>query len=372
MSTRLRLSDAEFEIINQYRGIKDQCDKANIDIRDVPDGWLKIDGASLRFKNKAYRSEGEFLTEINFDTLIQKFIQPIKFDFIKKETTHFFDKLDYTDVHVGMNVNENGFGLYGGKWDEEEIFIRLDLMINHVLQNQKSDTLLITEYGDFMDGWDGETVRKGHHLPQNMDNEKAFDVGLTFKVKLIDALAPHYKKIICHNICNDNHAGSFGYCVNSSFKTIAEIKYSHVKVINVRKFIDHYKYGRHTFIITHGKDGKNLKFGFKPKLDPVQIEKIKNYIDEHHLLIEGDEKINFTKGDSHQDIVDESTSDAFNYNNLPAFSPSSEWVQTNYKKGKSGFKFFNYKENGAKSIHPFDFEWNTNRVEETINYNQLN
>ena len=87
-----------------------------------------------------------------------------------------------------MNPNDNGFSLYGGKWDEEEINNNLDIMIKHTLENKKSNTLIIDELGDFMDGWGAETVRKGHHLPQNMDNEKAFDVGLGFKLKLIDSL----------------------------------------------------------------------------------------------------------------------------------------------------------------------------------------
>jgi hypothetical protein len=29
---------------------------------------------------------------------------------------------------------------------------------------------------------------------------------------------------------------------------------------------------------------KSMKFGFKPKLDPVQIEKIKDYIDINYII----------------------------------------------------------------------------------------
>jgi len=51
------------------------------------------------------------------------------------------------------------------------------------------------------------------------------------------------------------------------------------------------------------------------------------------------------------------TSDMFNYYNYPAFSPSSEWVQTNFKKGMSGFEFFNFNEKGNKTHHPYKFKW---------------
>ena len=40
-------------------------------------------------------------------------------------------------------------------------------------------------------------------------------------------------KIKCINICNDNHAGSFGYIVNSAFKTYIELKYTErIEIIN--------------------------------------------------------------------------------------------------------------------------------------------
>jgi hypothetical protein len=338
---------------------------------DIPDDFelIKISTSKTtgqQWTQHAPKKQESVVSEVNFEKIIQKYINPIKFTPVLNDTGVFtFDRLVYTDVHIGMTTNKNGYSLYGGKWDEYEIDRRLCIMIQHTLENKKSNVLIIDELGDFMDGWDGETVRKGHALPQNMDNEKAFDVGLEFKIKLIDSLAEHYNKIICNNICNDNHAGSFGYVVNKAFKRFIETRYSHVIVNNIRKFIDHYFYGKNCFILTHGKDAKHLKFGFKPVLDPKQIEKIDNYI-KHHKLHEY--IIEFSKGDSHQKIFDESTSDTFDYYNYGAFSPSSEWVQTNFKAGSSFFELFNYKENGQKLHAPFRFEWNINREETSFDY----
>jgi hypothetical protein len=309
----------------------------------------------------------EEVKTIDFESIIKKYIEPlsVKADTIKLSC--IFDRLVYTDVHIGMTTNENGYSLYGGKWDEEEINLRLDSLIKHTISSRKSNVLIIDELGDFMDGWDGETTRKGHKLPQNMDNEKAFDVGLGFKIKMIDSLLPYYSKIICNNICNDNHAGSFGYVVNSAFKQIAETRYKTVTVNNIRKFIDHYFYGKHCFILTHGKDSKSLKFGFKPQLDTKQIEKISNYIDQHDIKAKSD-YVEFSKGDSHQKVFDESTSDSFDYYNYGALSPSSEWVQTNFKKGKSFFEVFNFKSDGNKIHNPYKFEWNIGRKENFNDY----
>lgn len=320
----------------------------------------------LQWLQHAPKKEVKEVKNIDFDTIISKHITPYKFKPASKDTGIFlFDRVVFSDVHIGMTTNQNGYSLYGGKWDEEEIENRLNILIEHIIINKKSNTLIVDELGDFVDGWDGETVRKGHSLPQNMDNEKAFDVAFNFKIKLLDSLAPYYSKIIFNNICNDNHAGSFAYVVNSAFKQFSEFKYRHVIVNNIRKFIDHYLFGKNCFIISHGKDGKNLKFGFKPILDTKQIEKIDNYIKEHKLH---NYIIEFSKGDSHQKIFDESTSDSFDYYNYPAFSPSSEWVQTNFKKGFSGFEFFNFKEDGNKIHIPYKFEWDKGREEKTINY----
>ena len=251
-----------------------------------------------------------------------------------------------------MNVNQNGYSLYDGLWNEVELNKRLDIMVNYTLEHQKSNTLNIHELGDYLDGWDGYTTRGGHSLPQNMDNQTAFDAGLRFKIKLIDALIEHYEFINCVNICNDNHAGSFGYIVNSAFKTYIELKYpNNVTMTNQRKFIDHYIVDNRCFILTHGKDDKSLKFGFKPQIDAVQIEKIKNYIDEYKLH---QYDIEFSKGDSHQLIFDLTSSTAFEYQNFGAFSPPSDWVKTNFKNTKSSFTVMNYYEQ-QKTIHNYIF-----------------
>lgn len=308
------------------------------------------------------------LEDVNFEDLIQKYTKRINVSPKHIDSGNFiFDRAVITDVHIGMETNENGYSLYGGKWDRDEVMDRADTVVSHIVSNKKSNVLIFDDLGDFMDGWDGETARKGHKLPQNMDNEKAFDVGVEFRMRILDGLASEYESIIFNFIVNDNHASSYGYITNAAFKGIAELKYPHVKAYIHRKFISHYVFQNKCFIISHGKDDKHLKFGFKPQLDSKQIEKIENYIKEHRLY---DYEIEFSKGDSHQKLFDESSSDSFYYYNYGALSPSSDWVQSNYKKGKSFFEFFNFKEKGEKIHNPYRFEWNTNREEQTLNLTQ--
>lgn len=292
------------------------------------------------------------VTEIDFLNIFKDF-KPFEYTRQPTQNISLFDRLVLTDIHIGMDVNKDGYSLYDGVWNENTLFERLKLVIDWVLTNRKSNILIIHELGDFLDGFDAITTRGGHSLPQNMDNQMMFDVGLKFKIALIDNLIPFYESIEMVNICNDNHAGSFGYIVNSAFKTYIELKYpNNVKVTNQRKFIDHYFVENRCFILTHGKDDKSLKFGFKPKLDPVQIEKIKNYIDEYKLHQYFCE---FSKGDSHQLLTDSTTSTAFEYQNFGAFSPPSDWVKINFKNTLSCFTFFNYYEK-QKTINNFIFE----------------
>ena len=342
-------------LLDEHEGIYNATNELDVPNTSVKHMWLKDKTKSIFVKNPEYiepQTEVELEKEIDFTNIFKDLITPIKLPKIERKLDlSIFDRLVYTDVHVGMEVNQNGYSLYDGAWNELELNKRLETMVAQTLINKQSDTLIIHELGDFMDGYDAVTTRGGHSLPQNMDNQKAFDVGLSFKIKLIDALIPYYNSIECINICNDNHAGSFGYIVNSAFKAYIELKYDNVKVTNQRKFIDHYIVENRCFILTHGKDDKNMKFGFKPHLDAVQIEKIKNYIDEyrlHYFTIE------FSKGDSHQLLLDFTSSSAFEYQNFGAFSPPSDWVKTNFKNTNSSFIIFNYYEN-QKSINPIIF-----------------
>jgi hypothetical protein len=353
-------------IADVNEGIYEACEDIKVDFTSAKNLWIKTKnkdggGVSGFIVNPNYVTpveEDKIIKEIDFLSIFKERVSPViienRGDYCSETV---FDRLVYTDVHIGMEVNPDGYSLYGGVWNEVEIFNRLRIMIAHTIKFKRSNVLHIDELGDFVDGWDGETTRKGHKLPQNMDNQGMYDVGVRFKIELIDSLIAHFDKIICHNICEDNHAGSFGYIINSAFKTYIELKYpGKVEVINQRKFIDHYfATPVHCFPLTHGKDSKSLKFGFKPILDKAQENKIDNYIKEYFILQKG-VKIEFCKGDSHQYITDNSTSKSFSYNNFPAFSPPSGWVQVNFQNSISGFVHYNYYDNGQKSINDHIFK----------------
>lgn len=352
-------------LLDRNEGIYEACEDINVDFTSAKNLWIKTknkdgSGVSGFIVNPNYVApveEDKIVKEIDFLSIFKDKIIPVEVYFDSDSLPYvdngcLFDRAVYTDTHVAMDVDKDGFALYDGAWNEEEIFKTLTIFVNEVFKNQKSDTLLLHDLGDLMDGWDGFTTRGGHKLPQNMDNQKAFDVALLFKIRMAESLLTRYNKIEVVDVCEDNHGGAFGYVVNSAFKTYIEMKYpNNIKVTNQRKFIDHYIVKNRCFILTHGKDSKSLKFGFKPNLDAVQIEKIKNYIDEYKLW---QYDIEFSKGDSHQLLFDCTSSTAFEYQNFGAISPPSDWVKTNFKNTLRCFTTFNYYEK-QKSQHNYIF-----------------
>lgn len=339
--------------------IEEYCTHYNLPKEDILEYKL-VTHTGVPYYNTRFRESITPLSDFSLDqveAIIQKLIERIEVTYIGREdSTHqWFDRAVWTDFHNGMDTNKNGVAMYATPWNFDEQKRRVEMFAKTIIENQKGEELIVDDLGDYQDGYNGETVRGGHHLPQNKGNELCFDDGVYFKVYLGDLLAPYYKRITFNNITNDNHSGSFGYVTNSAVKTILELKYKHIQVVNHQQFINHYFVGNHAFVITHGKDDKTLKFGFKPKLDAVQIEKIQGYLKHNNIPRKAD-YIEFSKGDSHQMLLDYCTSDDFTYFNYPAFSPSSEWVQNNFKRGRSGFVVQNVMyQQDVKNIIPVFF-----------------
>lgn len=369
---RIRLNPAEFEIIKQYRAIQQSANEMGLDEEDVKHGWLKTKDASLFFTNPAHRGKDGKDGVLDIDNLdFKKLLGDIpKFDFkvdldrggiVKKG---LFDRVVLSDVHIGMDPTNKGRSLYDGlEWNKKVLFDRLEKIVEHVLENQKSNVLYIVDLGDFLDGFNGQTTRGGHSLPQNMSNQDCFDAGFSFKVALIENLIPHFDHIHFRNINNDNHSADFAYFVNSAFKSYCDAAFPQkdksgerrVQIVNQTKFIDYEIIGgKYCFVTTHGKDSQHMKGGFKPKLDAGQVNKILGYLNTMQLINRGYDII-FEKGDSHQYLFDSSTSDQFKYYNYPALSPSSDWVATNFQVGQSGFIHFNYYEK-RKSVNEYFFD----------------
>jgi len=344
----------------RFLDIDEYCEKYGLPRHLVSSSKLITHNVANICYNIAFRTSFENVDSISeefIENLVKNHVHPRPRVKIVEPDNSWIDRLVISDIHIGMDTSgpRNVEPLYETPWNGKILFERGKKIIEEIVSNKKGSTLYIDDLGDYLDGYEGQTTRKGHDLPQNMSDKESFETGVEFKMFLIENLLKYYKKIVFNNIVEDNHSGTFSYFVNSTVKKIVEAAYPEIVEFNIRnKFIEHYSVGLHTFIICHGKDSSILKFGFKPQLDAVQIEKIDQYCKEYKLY--RGNFIEFSKGDSHQCLFDYTTSNDFDYCNYPAFSPPSNWVKTNFKNSRSGFVFQNVDTLSSKKIiHPFFF-----------------
>jgi len=332
------------------KALEDECAAVGIPVESVSHYWHK--GKSFSINARPDHTE-DHVEEIFSRILSEYKLPPV--EKIEQPVVETFDRLIFTDVHIGMDASRKGLAMYAEEWGAEMLWKRINIMITKTLACKTSDVLYVDELGDYMDGFNALTTRGGHHLPQNMTNEEAFDLGLSIKLHLASTFSQHYKYVVFNNINNDNHSSSFSYTVNSAFKHIVDVKHENVEIVNHKKFMSYYVVGDHCFVITHGKDDRHMKYGFKPVLDSKQIYKIDQFL-KNEGIYKLAKHIEISKGDSHQCLFDMCTSDDFHYFNYAAFSPSSEWVQLNFSKGKSGFTFMSVEKYGQnKFIYPYFF-----------------
>jgi len=96
------LNDEEYDVVQQYRRIKDEAEKAGINHKHIKSGWLKSDASSLYFTNPAYKSiEAEQLSNLH-QAILEDVYAP-KYPKIKRKKSddgHLM-LIDPADVHIG-------------------------------------------------------------------------------------------------------------------------------------------------------------------------------------------------------------------------------------------------------------------------------
>lgn len=274
-----------------------------------------------------------------FDKLknvLTKKIKPVK---IEQDLTITQDKAYifwFADKHVGAHTNEKA--MFGNRYD---IDIFRERMMDSLKDYQIAlddfgifDKLIVADLGDALDGWDASTTRKNsnHTLPQNANNRESFDAYARVMCEFMETLirmngANGYEFI---SVSNDNHSSDFGYICNRAVEIWLNVKYPEVKTRITEKFIEHFQYGSHTFMITHGKDSEHKKHGMPLNLDEKTEMFINTYIDEFKL----DGFLHLIKGDLHQASTNYSRK--FRYRNVWSVYGSSDWSQTNFGVNPAG------------------------------------
>lgn len=316
-------------------GLQEECEANGIPINSVGHYWYKGEHYSIHAK----ADELSYLQAI--EAIVKDLPKRRVPSVVKSKSKRCVAiKATLADMHVGMEPNPNQRALFGYEYNAEIFNQHLEKVYHAILKEHalygKFDVLVLDDLGDGLDGWNGLTTRGGHELPQNMDNETAFKTYVFGKLDLIERLhkAGIANKIYVRNVTQCNHSGSFGYTANIAIQMLLERIYakSDIEYIIMERFMEHFEYGDHCFILTHGKDPKYMKKGLPLKLTDFAAKFISDYI-EHYSI--NSKYIHIEKGDLHQ--VGFEKTKRFDYRNFMSFAPPSSYSQYNYGDGYGGF-----------------------------------
>lgn len=327
------------------RALKNASSNLQVDYTNVKHLWLKTKSESVFVKNPDYKEPVLLETTKHLEKAIDKVLNKFnKEDYIFYPNQHESNlkaiKITISDDHVGLEPNPNDNGLFKYEYNAEIYANSYEKVFNSVIKefrtHGKFDLLLLDNLGDEQDGWNGFTTRGGHALPQNMTNAEVFETCIDVKVKMIKSLVENNiaNKIILRKVTNDNHSGDFGHTINLAVKKIINLIYSNdiVEVETLTQFLEHRIYGDHCFILTHGKDAKQMFKGLPLKLDEKTINFINDYLRFYDI---NSKYVHVEKGDLHQ--IGYNKCNTFDYRNFMSFAPPSSWVQHNFGDCYSGY-----------------------------------
>lgn len=344
-------SSKEVDVLRKYvatfrnKGFKDVAKEVGIDNSSQKMIWFKTKDFSVRADNPDYIPPQFPKIKEYLENAIENVLSKFKnTDYIFYPNQHEGNlkaiKITISDDHVGLEPNPNDNGLFKYEYNAEIYANSYEKVFNSVIKefrtHGKFDLLLLDNLGDEQDGWNGFTTRGGHALPQNMTNAEVFETCIDVKVKMIKSLVENNiaNKIILRKVTNDNHSGDFGHTINLAVKKIINLIYSNeiVEVETLTQFLEHRIYGDHCFILTHGKDTKQMFRGLPLKLDEKTINFINDYLRFYDI---NSKYVHVEKGDLHQ--IGYNKCNTFDYRNFMSFAPPSSWVQHNFGDCYSGY-----------------------------------
>lgn len=207
---------------------------------------------------------------------------------------------------------------------------------------------------DMLDDLQELCILNNHRTVLSVNNRGDYVLSITFnrdfsdmqsKNKSVQMMTPKYtwcltmpnsNMIVRHNgkVSVQGNSGSFASISNMAIKMLLDRIYeeSVVDFYVLEKFMSHFTYGDHAFILTHGKDSKYMFKGLPYQLNDKTVAFINEYID--HFGIDN-KFIHLEKGDLHRIGYDRTKK--FDYRNFMSFAPPSAWVQHNFGDGYCGF-----------------------------------
>ena len=238
-----------------------------------------------------------------------------------------------SDMHIGAKCNS--YTLYDNPWDKEELQRRLDMIITNVNTLGPFNEIVLCLLGDNLDGMDGQTARRDHIMPQNMDNMEQLETFIEVMVPFIDNLYIMCNSLKIYSVKEGNHDGIAGYMASLALKHLIGKYYSSVPFILFKEFIGKFEVNSHTYCICHGKDAQFMKKPMPLVLDERTKVMIYEWMENND--IKGGDKVHFVKGDLHSNAL--SSCNLFDYRNVLSLFGASDYSNFNYSRNAYGISY---------------------------------
>lgn len=303
--------------------------KENDYLRKLEQDRTKITEGHLRELTKKYYdlqnqiiNFQDFLSTVNFKVTPVQYIKP-------SHSTNDDTIIVYiSDMHIGADVSN--YSIYKNTFNLEVATSRLQDLTQHIINTcsfMHISNIVVCNLGDSLDGYDGETTRGGHQLPQNMNNKDQFKNFIQLMIGFFGDLSNSGLFNAIEYICVEggNHDGDAGFMTNKALEACLGVLNPAIEVIIFEKFIDYFTVKNHAFILCHGKDAKDM---FK-NMPLVINDKVENQITEFVRYNKIESKhIHFIKGDLHQSATTYGKN--VRYKSVASFFGSSEWIHKNF------------------------------------------
>jgi hypothetical protein len=290
---------------------------------------------------KAVEQSEYQLTKEDWENIIDK-VGNISITYNKETTLPSNNKaliIWTSDKHIGASIPDDA--LYKKKYNEHVFFSRMEKIYQKAMSLFQTygifDKLIVADLGDSLDGYNAQTTRGGHDLPQNLNNKEAAQVHFYthkwFYEQLLNSGISKQLEVV--HISNDNHAGDFGWQASFALQQYGSVAYPDIKFSIPEEFLSHFVLYDRAYIITHGKDKKNRKHGLPLKINADTESFLMDYVIDRKL---GNYKIHVRKGDLHMNDLDCSRM-KMTYWNIGSIFGASDWIMDNYSITKASCVF---------------------------------
>lgn len=229
-----------------------------------------------------------------------------------------------SDLHIGAyNAKYSSFVTLPN-YDKEEIKARLTKIVQ-TFAGQSYGAVYVVNLGDSIDGYNKETTRGGHQLPEVMDDKEISETYIECMMEFFKSLKSNIKSDEFNYLCigESNHDGNWGWLNNKLLA--AYLTNEGIKSFISNFPIDHFTIGKHSWIFMHGKDNNNQSRQFPLTLNPQTELYFANYIAEQNI---SNKYIYVVKGDLHNYAY--TTGKQFDYISVGSMYGSSNYIVANF------------------------------------------